>query len=445
MTKYSGKVNLGYAIHPTGRVPIDDRTVVEHYSGLTAQTLSDVSYDGMIVSVLKEKKAYLRVTENNITTWIPLGSNISNNDTDNTGIGTIVVDNYFDALSYATSDNIGLFIYITEDGTYKTLNYTAGPYVVSGVNKLTKINITDYTNLISGATYNNTSVVQNNTIILDNFITTSGLSGITYTKTEIDNKLKTIDLFSVVTELPTGEDINPNKIYLINNSGDSGNTFTEYIFVNTGDAENPSYVSEVIGSLSVETDFTNYYTKSEIDGKLTTTSLTLTESVTGDTENETISSGVTLQSVFQNIWDRIKTIKDNGDDSTSTITNLSGASGITVDLTAETPTISVNVSTTTGNALEIKDDGLYVESLVERLTTLENLLSAFTGNNPAATLVSSDNIASAITACISDNNNSVDDDIQVTLENGKLKITLNSITNIAYNDATPINNENGEN
>jgi hypothetical protein len=144
--------------------------------------------------------------------------------------------------------------------------------------------------------------------------------------------------------------------------------------------------------------------------------------------------------------DRIKTIKDNGDDSTGTITNLTGVSGITVDLTAATPTISVNVNTETTNALEIKNGGLYVEDLAERLATLENLLSAFTGNNPAATLVTSDNIASAITACISDNNNSVDDDIQVAVdEDGKLKITLNSITNIAYNDATPINNENGEN
>ena len=139
MTKYSGKVNLGYAIHPTGRVPIDDRTVVEHYSGLTAQTLSDVSYDGMIVSVLDEKKAYLRITENNTTTWIPLGSNISNNDTDNTGIGTIVVINYQDALEYATTDNVGLFIYITSGGSYNNKEYTAGPYVVSGENKLTKI------------------------------------------------------------------------------------------------------------------------------------------------------------------------------------------------------------------------------------------------------------------------------------------------------------------
>ena len=446
MTKYSGKVNLGYAIHPTGRVPIDDRTVVEHYSGLTAQTLSDVSYDGMIVSVLDEKKAYLRITENNATTWIPLGSNISNNDTDNTGIGTIVVNNYQDALEYATTDNIGLFIYITSGGSYNNKEYTAGPYVVSGENKLTKINITDYTNLITGATYNNTSVVQNNTIILNDFITTSSLSGYTYTKTEIDNKLKTIDLFSVVTELPTGKDINPNKIYLINNSGESGNIFTEYIFVNTGSTDQPSYVSEVIGSLSVETDFTNYYTKGEIDGKLTTTSLKLTENVTGDTANETISSGATLQSVFQNIWDRIKNIKDNGDGSTSTITNLSGASGITVDLTAQTPTISINVSTTTGNALEIKDDGgLYVESLVERLAALENLLSAFTGDN-AATLVSSENIASAITECISNENDDENDDIQVSIgQDGKLKITLNSITNIAYNDATPIINENGEN
>lgn len=432
--------------------PVDSRTYVndishiylpENWEGLKP-------YPGLIVS---DPNGEIRICVNSnytaTTSWLVVRTSATTEDDNtntNNGIGTIVVDKYENALEYATTDNIGLFIYITSAGNYNNNAYTAGPYVVSGENVLVKINITDYTNLITGATYSGNSVVSNNTIILDNFITTSGLSGYTYTKTEIDNKLKTIDLFSVDTELPTGDKINPSKIYLISNSGDSGNTFTEYIFVNTGTTEEPSYVSEIIGSLSVETDFSNYYDKDEIDGKLTTTTLTLTNNITGATDADEISSGTTLQNVFQNICDRIKNIKDNGGGSTGTITNLSGASGITVDLTADTPTISVNVNTATGNALEIKDDGsLYVESLVERLATLENLLSAFTGDSPA-TLVSSENIASAITNCISSENTGENVDIQVALDgDGNLKITLNSITNIAYNDAKPINNENGEN
>ena len=117
---------------------------------------------------------------------------------------------------------------------------------------------------------------------------------------------------------------------------------------------------------------------------------------------------------------------------------------MTVDSTTSTsPKVSINIHEQEDNAVELKDNKLYVKNLEDRLALLESLLSAFTGEN-AAKFVTSENVAEyAITGIeyttetIDDTN---DDDNQIgKTGDGKIKLRLNSITNIAYYDAETYN------
>lgn len=72
--------------------------------------------------------------------------------------------------------------------------------------------------------------------------------------------LETHKLFVIVTELPT-EDIDDNVVYLVPNSeGKETNIYIEYVHTTNG--------WEELGRQHIETDLSNYYTKSEVDEKV---------------------------------------------------------------------------------------------------------------------------------------------------------------------------------
>ena len=104
---------------------------------------------------------------------------------------------------------------------------------------------------------------------------------------------KSIDLLSVVSELPTGGDISNNKIYLVpsENTG-SSNTYIEYIYAN-GEWEK-------LGEISVKTDLSEYYTKEEVDSNLE-----------GYVKSEELSNYVTTEIFRQTVQNLESLISEN--------------------------------------------------------------------------------------------------------------------------------------
>ena len=425
--RYDNSFRLAGGFNITNAEPIDSRIYVTEISHiyLDENWVMVKPYPGLIVS---DPTGEIRICVNSDYTqessWLIVRTNTPSGD-NNDVVNTVVANNYTDALTrFANEANIGLFIYILSDETIDDVVYAAGPYVISGVDSLIKISVTDYTHVITGATYNNESIVSNNTIILDNFITSEALTGYTYNKTEIDNKFKSIDLFSIVEILPEGDEINPNKIYLINNRGESGNTFTEYIYADGK--------WETIGNLSVDTDFTNYYTKEEVDGMLNTKTITLSEDIKDDENSETITyySGKTVQEILKDLSLRIKNINAGG---SGNLVSIESGEGINItEEESGSKRISVDILNAEDNAISATTDGsLYVKNLENRLEILEALLRDFTENG--AEFITTNNIGEYAITSISYANST--DDIKIIGTTGAVTLELDSITNIAYGDA----------
>lgn len=380
---FPGSINFPSTMKPTGAQPLDDRAVVDAFSALTDNsTFGGAKYDGMIVAVVEDQKAYMLVDSDNSTlpeSWVCLGANADVN----------VDDEHINQLINNILTNKE---YITESD----------------------INVKDVQN-------NGTTLVNENGVV-DLSKTLSDY----YNKTEIDNKFKSIDLFSIVEVLPEGDEINPNKIYLINNNGEEGNTFTEYIYTNGK--------WETIGNLSVDTDFTNYYTKEEVNKKLNTKTITLSEDIKDDENSETITyySGKTVQEILKDLSLRIKNINAGG---SGNLVSIESGEGINItEEESGSKKISVAISNAEGNAISATTDGsLYVENLVGRLAFLESLLSAFTGEN-AAEFVTTKNIGEHAITSISYGNDTNDIIVLKDGTTGAVTLELDSITNIAYGD-----------
>lgn len=379
---FPGSINFPSTMKPTGAQPLDDRAVVDAFSALTDNsTFGGAKYDGMIVAVVEDQKAYMLVDSDNSTlpeSWVCLGANADVN----------VDDEHINQL---INDILANKEYITESD----------------------INVKDVQN-------NGTTLVNNGVVDLSKTLSDY------YNKTEIDDKFKTIDLFSIVEVLPEGDEINPNKIYLINNNGEEGNTFTEYIYTNGK--------WETIGNLSVDTDFTNYYTKEEVDGMLNTKTITLSEDIKDDENSETITyySGKTVQEILKDLSLRIKNINAGG---SGNLVSIESGEGINItEEESGSKKISVAISNAEGNAISATTDGsLYVKNLEDRLALLESLLSAFTENG--AEFITTENIGKHAITSISYGNDTNDIIVLKDGTTGAVTLELDSITNIAYGDA----------
>ena len=384
---YNGLIRFSSTIKPTGPQPLDDRTVVEFISDLTnIDTFTidgaSIAYRGMLVSVLEDDKVYLLKNKNEITnlnSWVAIGSN---NDVN-------IDDDYINQLINNILTNKE---YITESD----------------------IKVKDVQN-------NGTTLVNKNGVV-DLSKTLSDY----YNKTEIDNKFKSIDLFSIVEILPEGDEINPNKIYLTNNKGEEGNTFTEYIYADGK--------WETIGNLSVDTDFTNYYTKGEVESKLNTKTITLSEHIKDNDVEPVYYSGSTVQEILKDLSFRIKNINAGG---SGNLVSIESGKGINItEEESGSKRISVDILNAEDNAISATTDGsLYVKNLENRLEILEALLRDFTENG--AKFITTNNIGNYAVTSISYANST--DDIKINGTTGAVTLELDSITNIAYGDAEPIN------
>ena len=107
---------------------------------------------------------------------------------------------------------------------------------------------------------------------------------------------------TIVNELPlVGSD---DTIYLVPITGETGNNYEEYIYVNN--------TWEKLGGIQVEVDLSNYYTKQETYSKSETNTLLNTKANTSDlptkTSDLTNDSGFTTKTYVDNLVGDIETI-----------------------------------------------------------------------------------------------------------------------------------------
>lgn len=395
---YNGLIRFSSTIKPTGPQPLDDRTVVESISDLTnIETFTidgaSIAYRGMLVSVLEDDKVYLLKNKDEITnsdSWLAIGSNNDVNIDDDYIIQ--LIESYLSDNDYATKDDI----------TVKDVKNGEGSLI--GEN-----GIVDLTN-----TY--------------------------YTKEQINEKFSNFELFEVVIELPK-ENIVYNKVYIVasNNAGET-NSFEEFIRIKGENGSEDSW--EKLGEFKTDVDLSNYVT----NDKLNTNEVKLSSDIkVSETENFTKDNSV--QEILISLNNRIKAINSSIDSALSGgVTSIQEGSGITVDSSTSTsPKVSISIHEQDDNAVELKDNKLYVKNvknLEDRLALLESLLSAFIGDD-AAEFVTSKNVGDYAVTGIEYTTETIDetneDDIQIgKTDDGKIKLRLNSITNIAYNDAENI-------
>lgn len=155
----------------------------------------------------------------------------------------------------------------------------------------------------------------------------------------------------IVTQLPT-EDIDPNTIYMIlSGTSATENVYNEYMYVNNA--------WELIGTSA--TDLTNYYTKSEVDGKL------LLKANASDLTSHTGDTTIHVTASDKSKWNTVALIKQLrlvnaqvGSSTTIAFANIDDTNGIKVgdkcmDLDAKmfeiTAVDTTNQTVTVGSAL----------------------------------------------------------------------------------------------
>lgn len=194
---YTGDKSFPLVIKPTGAGPLDDRTVVDAFSALTSEdTFGLAKYNGMIVSVVNDHKAYMLVDSNNITeeaSWVCLGSNVEG-----------------------------------------ALNENEIKNIISA-NSITSI-VSGETVLASSGTFD-----------------ISSLTEYFYDKAAIDGKITNPTLFEIINGENLPQTGKTNIIYLLNADGGSGNIFEEYIYVNDK-WESIGNIKTDIGDLILKTD-----------------------------------------------------------------------------------------------------------------------------------------------------------------------------------------------
>ena len=397
---YNGLIRFSSTIKPTGPQPLDDRTVVEFISDLTnIDTFTidgaSIAYRGMLVSVLEDDKVYLLKNKDeitNINSWVAIGSN---NDVNIDGdYINQLIESYLSDNDYATKDDIIIPVKDVRNGE--------------------------------------TSLIGENGVV--------DLNNTYYTKEQINEKFSNFELFEVVLELPK-DSIEYNKVYIVasKNTGET-NSFEEFIRIKGENGSEDSW--EKLGEFKTNVDLSNYVT----NDKLNANEVKLSSDIkVSETENFTKDNSV--QEILISLNNRIKAINSSIDSALSGgVTSIQEGSGITVDDSISTsPKVSINIHEKADNAVEIIDNKLYVKNvknLEDRLALLESLLSAFIGDD-AAKFVTSKNVGDYAVTGIEYTTETIDetndDDIQIgKTGDGKIKLRLNSITNIAYNDAENI-------
>lgn len=131
--------NFSLALQPTGKQPLDTRTIVTSLPQYPSDFEKRAAYEGMMVTLLgangKHKIYLLENTEEEIKAVnpeVPLRWREA-------GGGSTIVSSYEGLKAFANEDNIGKTVYLNTEVVNGSDTYTAGLYVVTGVNSVSKL------------------------------------------------------------------------------------------------------------------------------------------------------------------------------------------------------------------------------------------------------------------------------------------------------------------
>ena len=261
-----------------------------------------------------------------------------------------------------------------------------------------KANHSDIPTLISQLT-NDTGFITNAVSDLVNYYTKDE----TYTKSEISNMISAIPKFSiqVVQSLP-GSGISTTTIYLTPSGGGSGNSYSEYIYVNSQ--------WELIGSTAV--DLSDYYTKAQVNAMVTpvqsTTGITingvgLQEATSGQPGLMTVAQVGQLATAVSNAQSALNGNVTSGTLSTDTSGNLT----LTLNRTAG----ALSVGPTAITAARSVADGSG-NNIASTYATQSALTSGLAGKADAGTEITGGAFS--------------DGTLTLTKQNGNIQITMES-------------------
>lgn len=239
------------------QAPLDARLVAKTKEELLDADSYPYAYVGMIVSVESEEKAYMLIADDTTdeTSWKEIGSGSS---------GTYDYLFSWDATSRSLVLNEG-----TDDEQKLRLSgLAASSDLPTKVSELTN-DLKFQTDTEVAATI--ASEIADKVDLTDY-----------YTKSQTDSiiaNLNSLDLVTV-TSLPT-ENIRTDCIYLLNDSTETGNLYSEYVYI-----EGEGW--EKFGTAQI--DLSNYYTKSEVDAAIEASGSSSGQSATDTEVNQIISN-----------------------------------------------------------------------------------------------------------------------------------------------------------
>lgn len=280
----------------------------------------------------------------------------------------------------------------------------------------------------------------------------------TYTRTEISNMISAIPKFSiqVVQSLPSSG-ISTTTIYLTPSGGGSGNSYSEYIYVNSQ--------WELIGSTAV--DLSDYYTKAQVNAMVTpvqsTTGITingvgLQEATSGQPGLMTVAQVGQLATAVSNAQSALNGNVTGGTLSTDTSGNLSLTLNRTAGALSIGPTaITAARAVADGSGNNIASTYLTSSSAASTYATQSALSSGLAGKADAGTEITGGAFSTtALTLNRSSGNLTINtptltaNRAVVTNSSGKLAASTVTATELGYLDGvtsriqTQLNNITGD-
>lgn len=115
--------------------------------------------------------------------------------------------------------------------------------------------------------------------------------GITISPEGVISATNSIELYKIVTQLPTASKEYVNSIYLVpSKDGITGNAFVEYICIYENNLQ--KYIWEEIGKIQTDVDLSEYVTKEEFDQTISNITNQLAQTITA--RDITTSTGITV-------------------------------------------------------------------------------------------------------------------------------------------------------
>lgn len=139
--EYNNGFGFSLALKPTGNQPLDARTIVKSLPQYIRDFEGGGVYEGMMVTLLGANgKHKIYLLEN---TKAEIDADTEENPIQlrwrEAGGGSTIVSSYEDLKAFANEDNIGKTVYLNTEVVNGSDTYTAGLYVVTGVNSVSKL------------------------------------------------------------------------------------------------------------------------------------------------------------------------------------------------------------------------------------------------------------------------------------------------------------------